>query len=197
MKIVLLNGPPRCGKDTVGNMMARMIPGAWVEKFAAPLKAMTVAAIREMMEPGSAPRLYENEKDSPDIPEFRGVTPRQAYIQMSESWAKKLWGPGFFGELLVERLSAACNFPPPAIIVTDCGFLPEVQEVLDAFPGDVELIHIVRPGCSFDGDSRDYVFPANLSPFTLFNDGGLNALRTNVAELLEILDIPCEETQPK
>ena len=41
--IILVNGPPRSGKDTVGTLIAKKVPNARCVKFAAAMKRATHA----------------------------------------------------------------------------------------------------------------------------------------------------------
>jgi len=162
--LILLNGPPRCGKDTAGFVLERRIGGdgsvVWVEKMSRLLKERT-HALYGIVDRTGAPKghaEYETSKDSPR-PEFLGLTPRQAYIAVSERYLKPMHGEDVLGKMLADDVAATLNDPaypkPRAVIVTDSGFRAE-SEPLAAMAERCLLVHIHREGCTFEGDSRDY-----------------------------------------
>jgi hypothetical protein len=162
--LILLNGPPRCGKDTAGALLAERIESdgsvVWTEKVSRILKERTHALYGQVDRAGAPlPHDYfEQRKDAP-LPEFLGRTPRQAYIAVSEKYLKPLHGEDVLGRMLADDIAKTLNDPaypkPRAVIVTDSGFRAEV-EPLAAMAERVLLVHIHREGFTFEGDSRDY-----------------------------------------
>lgn len=184
MQVIFFNGPPRSGKDFAGKMLAEMLGEGVVQlKFAEPLKLATHAALAMLQNLSGipAPAAFEATKDEP-MEEFMGVSPRQAYIALSENFCKPLWGPGVFGELLAKRVQ---SLPEDTryVIVTDCGFQEEVdvfQELVDA---DVLVAQVHRDGCDFSNDSRGWV---NIPGATeiVFNKGTKEDLRLQLVYLM-------------
>ena len=172
-KILLLNGPPRSGKDTAGEelaeIMARSGVNARVFKFAHALKIAThgtffglLGVLGRDRELACDPAAFEEEKDEPSEI-FFGKTPREAYIAVSELLCKPLYGKEFFGEVLARQISdgAQTEGEPylDVAIVTDSGFASEARPLIRKFGKEnVGLIRISRDGCSFDGDSRSSIF---------------------------------------
>lgn len=200
MKILLLNGPPRSGKDTLGKMLQQILgPTATVLKFANPLKVATHAVMAILsgtnkVESGDA---YEDSKDLV-MPEFLGVTPRQAYIALSEQFCKPLLGPGIFGEVLNRHLETAKNSGCEYAIVTDCGFESEAEVVVDQWgPDNVFLVTVARPGCNFSGDSRNYIDPEALGIVgtSVWNSGTQNHLRGQAVGALDDLGVLLDPPQ--
>ena len=149
--IILLNGPPRCGKDTVAGVIAHR-HGAYHTKFARRLKEDTHALYGM---PEMAHDAFEHCKDDP-CSEFRGLTPRRAYIAVSEKLMKPLHGERIYGEILCEAIRG--HVGERDIVVSDSGFVPEALEVVDRFGADqVALVRIHRAGCTFASDSRGYI----------------------------------------
>lgn len=176
--VILLNGPPRCGKDTAGKILERMLPGkTGIMKFAEPLKTMTHAAISLLRGDSSVPAhdAFEETKDQIN-PYFFNTTPRGAYIRMSESFCKKQFGPQVFGESLVERIGKT---DLDYVIVTDSGFQEEVDVVQEQYP--CCLVHISRDGTSFSGDSRRYLVGPDAR---ICNNGTEGELFAECAELV-------------
>lgn len=159
MKIVLINGAPRSGKDSAGNMIAAAAPGRWtVSKFSKGMKERCHAAYRILNSNGSpAPHDYfENVKDEPSR-RFLGITPREAYIAFSEKFMKPLHGEDVFGHMLVEELDSLEKYPD-GMLITDSGFYHEAVVLVDTYGSeDMTLIRLHRVGYTFDNDSRNLI----------------------------------------
>lgn len=161
-KIILLNGPPRCGKDTGAELIRQSMPSqCLVKKFATPLK-IGLASFARMV--GASPKelLDDAVKDTP-LPSMFGATPRNFQIAMSENFYKPLFGPSIFGQLFI-RDTEEMQGRVPYIVVSDSGFRVEAVPVVMHFnPKNVLLIRIHREGCDFTKDSRSYLDLADLS----------------------------------
>lgn len=183
-QVILLNGPPRCGKDTVGEMIARKIPGTRVYKFAEALKCATHDLYGSLHHLGRQDKReaarYESVKDQPQD-DFFGLTPRQAYIAVSETLLKPLHGTDFFGRVLVEKILLE---RPRLAVVADSGFREEAVPVLWETGFICRILRLHRPNCTFDGDSRSYWstkdLPGAYTVKVLWNSRDLAALETAV-----------------
>lgn len=157
VKLVLLNGPPGCGKDTGGAHLAA-VSGARLLKFAEPLKRSVY--VDAGLPYTTSLDAYENRKDKP-LPEFGLRSFRQACIDKSENFIKPRYGEDHFGRLFAQRVKAIAAWEPGALIVaTDSGFVGEVRPTLKMLgPENVLLIriHADRRGKTFRGDSRSYL----------------------------------------
>lgn len=162
--VVLLNGPPRAGKDSLARMLMAKVPGTQLAKFAAPLKEHCARAW------GVSLDWIEQNKDKP----FRaGKTFREVLISYSEYHMKSLFGPDVFGELLRDFILA--NPDVERWVVSDSGFADEAYVLIRA-GFDVRLVQVSRPGYDFSGDSRGWLkLPVRTS--------GVSA--SNLQELLE------------
>lgn len=186
-KIILLNGPPRSGKDTVGRMLVRMLAHngealAFAYKFATELKDMTH---RLFATHTADPEAFESVKDRPSD-KFMGLSPRKAYIAVSERLMKPMLGDEIFGRLLADRLQTDWGFTQRPIYfpITDSGFESEARVLVDRFgAGNVLLVRIHRPGTSFDGDSRSYINVPGVHAIELHNGGTLADLERAVQPL--------------
>lgn len=187
MKVILLNGPPRCGKDTAGEILARH--GAYVTKFAKRLKEMVHRAFG-VVEDTRCPAphyAFETEKDEPQE-EFYGATPRNAYIHFSEGCLKPLLGERIFGELVAEELGELelCTARPVNLVaVTDSGFKAEAEVLIEKH--DCVLVRLHRDGCSFDGDSRGYLALPGVETHDIVNDGTIEDLERKLVEVLNLV----------
>ncbi len=155
-KIILLNGPPRCGKDFAGGILWDILPDAQVNKFAAQLKVRTHALYLKFDRHGLA-FLHDHYEDCKDMPhpDFEGATPREAYIAFSEQYVKPLHGEAQFGRWLLDQIQ---DTPYETHIITDSGFVPEAKVLIEAFDAEnITLVRIHREGCGFSSDSRSYL----------------------------------------
>ena len=163
-KIILVNGPPRAGKDTA----YEAVPNSVRTKFAQAVKEGTHRCF------GLDLHLYGMDyfEDCKDEPHefFFGKTPREAYIAYSEMFMKPFTGDKqVFGKLLARWIEdiydkwTDFNLPILPFIVTDSGFRDEAVALVEAFGADnIKLIRVHRKGCNFDNDSRDYISLADL-----------------------------------
>jgi hypothetical protein len=201
MKILLLNGAPRSGKDTVSIMLKTLSASSvHQEKFALPIKL-------------AAPLIYgvgrdrwENEFDTPrnkDLAceEFFGKTPREVQIAMSEDLLKPLHGKEIFGELLSRRIkSVQQRGMLECAVVSDSGFYHEAKEIIDTFGADnVQLWRILREGCDFSRDSRTHVdlVDDGVDCYDIPNNGSLDDLRALIEPLYKAFVLPRENRAPK
>ena len=143
MKLLLVNGPPRSGKDTVGEIVLDLY-GATVVKFSAILKNQT-HALYGLTGEGGKPlhhSHFENCKDTA-LEAFMGLTPRQAYIEVSERYMKPVHGIDIYGKLLAQSIAGERG----VVAVTDSGFVEEAQRLArDTSPSEMLNFHINRPG---------------------------------------------------
>lgn len=180
--LVMLNGPPQCGKDTAGGIISTLcaIP-SHIDKFARVVKDRTHAAYGISNATHDA---YEHCKDDPH-PDFLGISPRDAYIAFSEAFLKPLHGKQIFGEFLARDLE---HVSAPVSILTDCGFQEEIPPVLALFD-QAYIIRLHRRGKSFRGDSRSYVYLQHprIEATDIANDGSIAELSHALIEFLPIL----------
>lgn len=152
-QLIILNGPPRSGKDSLAKYLCSKYKAFHHVKFANELKTI---AHRLYNTPEQHPDAYENFKDTP-LTEFINLTPRQAYINLSEDYIKKHHGKDFFGLQLISTIKKVPDNNENVFIVSDGGFEEELLPLLEAFrPSLITIVQIYRQGCSFDNDSRHY-----------------------------------------
>ena len=154
-KLIVLNAPPRAGKDTIARDLQSeyMVSTA---SFKAPMfnivRAMIgVANFAEFM------RIYESDKKDSARPDFMaGMTCREFMIWVSEVVIKPKFGKRYFGELMAEFLK--CFFEEgETVVCTDGGFPDEIEALIDAGI-EINLVRLHREGFDFSNDSRDYIY---------------------------------------
>lgn len=151
MRFIILNGPPRCGKDTA----QKLLPG-YKEKLSAPLKAAVTGVFDplELLEEG----LLEKLKDGP-MEVLMGSTYRQEQIEMFRYLALR-FGEDVLGKLMLQRLKTlepliTASFDS-LVTVSDGGRRAEYFPLIEKFGKEnVLVIQIHRDSCSFT-DIRQY-----------------------------------------
>lgn len=189
MKIILLNGPPRSGKDTTFEIINAMwtkwtedIP--YHEKFSRPIKE-AFAAVTQTRLDGFVNHEWEHRKEQV-IPTF-GVSYRRWQIDFSEKFMKPLYGRDIFARLMVDRLKKL--HPDSIVVISDCGFQNEYNVLRHHLHhARIFLFRLIRTGTSFDGDSRETVFTHGRGAFdsecNLLNDGTIQDLRDLLLPIL-------------
>lgn len=190
--VVLLNGPPRCGKDTGANHLNRIIPRSRVMKFAGMLKRST--HIDFGLPPELPDDAFENCKDQPH-PAFFGQTPRNAYIEKSEKRQKPFLGDDIYGRVLVRRMWRAYREGVRVFLMSDSGFAPEAVPVIQAVGAYNHLllrIHAEQRGCSFVSDSRSYIQLPGVVSYDLDNNGEIDDYMAQLRHY--VLPFVCDRT---
>lgn len=178
MKVILLNGPPRCGKDTAGKAIVTALGGE-VAKFADALKVATHALY------GMTWKAADAFEDTKEIPSgcFFGRSARAAYIEVSERMVKPVLGQEFFGRVLAQKLVQRRDAGCALVAVTDSGFAHEATPVVNAIGAKNVLlvrIHAEARGCSFRGDSRGYIELLGVATMDVLSDSDVEGFRMNV-----------------
>ena len=153
-RIVLINAPPRSGKNTLAEMMRTALDDVAVIGFSHHLKR-SVHAIH-FGEAGWAmdPDCFDAIKGEPQEI-LGGRTWRQEYIRFSEVYIKPQLGEKWFGR---QFMSSVHSCGRSIIGVPDSGFLEEAEEAVHQVgPENVLLVRLHKEGCTYAGDSRTYI----------------------------------------
>lgn len=204
MKLILLNGPPRSGKDTAAKIIQDYFGLRWTvvhDKFSAPHKAAFAAMISGHYDAKHF-RVwdYEEHKEKP-IPLLNNASFRQWQIDFSEKFMKPLYGGAIFAKLFLERRTPRMRDEGMLCVVSDCGFRVEYETVADAWPHeDLLLLVLRRPGYDFSKDSRHYVevYESDGASFCVIDNGG--TLKDLEIQLLNVVTLfigahPYDQTQ--
>ena len=147
--VLLLNGPPKCGKDTIAKESGMPRASFKTELFRILLNAYPAFRPCDLTDEDAYRRL----KETP-IPMFSGRTLREELIRISEDVIKPAFGKHYFGHALARDLGSTDQ----SYIVSDGGFKEEVEALIECGYGHKVLIaRVIRPGCTFDGDARGWI----------------------------------------
>ncbi|MAW08495.1 MAG: hypothetical protein CME61_09495 [Halobacteriovoraceae bacterium] len=196
-KIICLNGPPNCGKDTVGNMIKTKLAyqGYECETIAVkdalfhyikenypfvPLEKYHASTIEVMGAEGSR-GLPKRFKEAPVI-DFMGqkMSMRQLLIDLSEEQLKPKFGSDFLAKMCYDAVFA---LDVDFAIITDVGFNCEYTVFRDNL--ETHLIKIYRYGCNFEKDSRKRLAACGDKVYRLNNDSTLAELAKKLDNLIE------------
>lgn len=159
--IIILNGPPGVGKDTLAKFGGLRFNASHLS-FKAPMFEIAHAMLGDrgfnaMMD-------AYNDRSRKELPMrvLGGISPREFMIHISEAVVKPLLGKDRFGVLLCERIEKAKG----RVIISDGGFPDEIESLVLRLPFDtrVNLFRLHRKGFQFEGsgDSRNYIYLPHL-----------------------------------
>lgn len=152
--ILILNGPPSCGKDTLADAIVEAFGWTKVE-FKAALRTDTAALFNV------SPQTLRNLETKKEIPTDKLLHPktgeqlslRQALIYTSEEVIKPQFGKDHYGLRMLSRL---IDTDDEMFVCSDGGFPEELLPLCDAGVR-VRIMRINRPGYTFANDSRNYI----------------------------------------
>lgn len=175
MHIVILNGPKFSGKDTLAKLLLKLFPTAIHARMKDVLYTSSYENWRIERRDISFSEWVAlcNDPILKDLPvTWLGNStapqrsPREALIYMSEEIIKKNDGPNGVALRTVRKLKQQYpDYKDRMFIFSDGGFNNEVQCLLDTFEitrKHMTVVRIDRQGCSFAGDSREYIKNPNL-----------------------------------
>lgn len=176
-KVVIFNGPARSGKDLATSFCCEYFNGTHASmktsliKLTADFLGIAVEDFLKHYDDKCDDKTYEESacvwvKDLPmytlgDI----CLSKRDALIHVSENVIKPTFGDNTFGKL------AAYALPEGLVFFSDGGFPDEIQPLADKVGiKNILIVHIRRDGCTFEGDSRDYVNVDGVKTVVVEND---------------------------
>lgn len=189
-EVILLNGPPQAGKDTIAKVMAEVLRRAnwtcYFEKFAYPLEKALSEYSGIPMGTSQWQWLRETAKDEPVL--ANDLTPRK-FMQEQSELAKRFWGEDVFGRLCANKVMNRVSenrltydrYKPCVVFITDSGFqaeydafchrLSQCRDEFHSLSMNPVVMQIDRTGKSFEGDTREYVNSHEINhTFHFFNN---------------------------
>jgi len=147
--IILVNGPPRCGKDTFINIAKKNLSSSVAYATGKILKDVVKAIYN--LDHHTIKLLEECKEDK--APQLGGYSYRQAQIDVFH-WLEERHGP----DVLVTLSKKAIQGLIARYILIDVGRQAEADAYQQEFGyTNTCLVTIERPNCTFEGDSREEV----------------------------------------
>jgi hypothetical protein len=185
-KVVFLNGPPRSGKDTIAEYL-ETFENVIHFKFAEILHIYGKAFLYDIHDGDHAAVEYFSEEHKNEIMPIVDISYREYLINFSEKYFKPLYGQDIFGRILASKIDNVMKCDADLdvttiCVVSDSGFDYEAKPVVDLIGSDnCKLVNLYRDGCTYEGDSRNYVTPESLNVTRheiVDNNGSLKDLYT-------------------
>ena len=150
-KIVLLNGAPSSGKDTLANYLRNS------DEFLHWKYANKVRENAQLFYPQI--NWWDDCIKDTHLDALKGRTPRQILIKIGLMARTEIdvniWVDALANE--IEEYQAGLGIDN-TFVISDCGFQNEVDVMVDRFGiENVLLVRIYREGYTFENDSRNYV----------------------------------------
>ena len=157
--ILLLNAPPRAGKDTLAMLLER-IDNAFVCSFKQGVDVLADSVLGVAgIDNNVFKRWYGLDKEKARE-ELGGMSCRQFYIHLSESLMKPIFGNDVFGKCLAKYIAQNVKDHHKYVVVAGVGFEEEVETLVDSFGRDnLYLVQWTADGCSYLNDSRKHIDP--------------------------------------
>jgi len=152
-KIVILNCPPRGGKDTIAEGIIKRSPDFGMASFKG--KLIEIALMVSGIPLEEWEHRYNSENKELPWSKLGGLSQRNYLIKISEDWVKPVHGKRYFGDRVLEYIqrNSKNNF-----IIPDGGFEEEVLPLKEGLtPNSLLILQWGREGCTFEYDSRDFI----------------------------------------
>jgi hypothetical protein len=160
--IVILNGPAGSGKDSAATYLAGhgFVHLEFKKKLFELTKSIYCISDKDW------DKLYTRQNKETPSELLNGLSPRQALIKVSEEGIKPNFGKEYFG------IAAAKSVRPNQMnVFSDGGFAEELKPLITMYgPENILILQIYREGCSFAGDSRNYVSHPDISLGVVYNN---------------------------
>lgn len=160
-KVIIFNGPPGSGKDEATKCLLRHDPERVIHKeFKTQLFKHTIDLFDVDKELFFTLYNDRGTKEEPSIHlTLDGTTlysPREALIYTSEVVYKPKYGKMYFGQCSAKELTD----PTKVYVFSDGGFAEEVEPIVEVVgASNIVYVQLYRENCTFEGDSRNYVWP--------------------------------------
>lgn len=168
INVIILNGPPGVGKDTIAEAIKEQSEDKIAHlRFKTALYEEAYALFfnyfyRECGNDENYLSLEDyiglcSDRIAKDVPQeqLNGMSPRQSLIFTSEAVVKPVLGGDHYGVKASISASQYLDFGRSAVVFSDGGFINELVPMCNRF--NVLLVRLHRDGFTFKGDSRSYV----------------------------------------
>jgi len=176
--VILLNAPPNAGKDTIAQK-CRWRLGVPHLEFKSKLFELALSISGLKQEQWNV--IYTRSLKDVPCDRLWGMSPREFLIDISERMVKPVCGQDYFG---VQAANAA---KPHGGISSDSGFNEEAEVLVDVLGAEnVFCVRFTREGCSFEGDSRNFLTTDKIINYLdTTNDGTVEELVEEIVSWVE------------
>lgn len=154
--IIILNAPPRVGKDTIARELVENHAFSTVS-LKHPIYEIAAATLGMNLEDFMQMYEYPGWKDDKGL--FDGRSIRDLMIHLSEKYVKPFFGKEYFGQRLATTIhNCELLTGEQCWVIPDGGFTEELRAIEDKFGDRVFVFQLQREGFrKFDGDSRSWI----------------------------------------
>lgn len=171
--LILLNGPPRSGKDEGAAYLYKKYNAHWF-RMSQPIKD----ALRAMFNMTEAQYKECEAKKDTRMEFLFDLSFREAQIAFSEVFAKEVFGITVFGKLAARRVAQSVS---KMFVCSDSGFQQEAHPFIQLVGAkNVLVIRLHRTGCDFSQDSRSYINIDGATNIDLDNNASLARYHENL-----------------
>ena len=202
--VFMFNGPPNSGKDFIANSVSKNL---YTLGFKADILSASAILDKDVAEAFGVDfeefvALAYN-RDTKDVPleQLGDRSPREAKIYFSEQVQKVRHGPDYYGKktaTVVLDIVGDSENNPAIVFVTGVGFDDEVEAMSSIFESRfgkgvvTSVVRIYRSGCSFENDSRQYVYRVTANnparkDMSVTNDGTYLGIEEAQRKILEVI----------
>ena len=170
MHVFILNGPKFTGKDTITKLLLKLFPNAIHARMKDILYSQSYENWRIERRDMSFDEWVAlcNDPNLKDVPvswlgshDVPTRSPREALIYISEEVIKARHGETGVSKRTVEILKHMYpDYKDRIVVFSDGGFNVEIENILAEFDikrSNMTIIRIDRKGCTYKGDSREYI----------------------------------------
>jgi len=189
MKLIMINGPSRCGKDTAFALLKMARPDLnWFNlKLSQSLKDM-VCRMHGLVWDRSEQEMFKDDACAV----LGGKTFRQCCINLASGYLRPTFGKDVLAKDLVKQFEFYAKSAKNVVVVTDVGCPEEVTAlVVGAQPWTLltpVFIGMSRQGTTWVGDSRESAWAhaksLALHPHWIENDDSLESLRSQLEQVV-------------
>ena len=187
MQVVLLNGPPKSGKDTIADALVQAVGPLWSVNYK--LSSVLKATARAMF---SLSNTQYNALERPENKDKKGYAVlsnkswREVLISLSEDYIKPTYGEDVFGIAAAKALNTFSSSGYSHVFISDSGFKEEAETLVTMCPTcNFTLMRLHRADTNFSNDSRSYWFNNDLMhEYVVVNEGAVDqAVRDILSQL--------------
>jgi len=165
--IIILNGPPSSGKDTISALLSGK--GFIIQNFKYRMHQIACTMLGWTMSDWL--RFYNDRSMKEVKHDFLGdKSTREFMIYISENIMKPLFGKDYFGKAAASEVkeSFSCHGYKLGAVFADGGFPEEIPPL--GVVGKILIVRLFRDGCTFQGDSRNYLCEDDLPMCKFMNE---------------------------